>query len=423
MESLGAALTLLPLIDAGSKRAVGWTMMGALLVLLGVAPAFPEWAALSGAPVSFLAVSAGLVLLGVGAIVYGAAWWGGKESPLLVVARYGQVGTGVANAVRVFALIYLLDRCWPLIVAAGWWGLLAAFGLGGSFALVWTLLQIGRVGRWGRWLDERWLARKWSVGQCLPLRARQVVFAVILFAAVTVVLSANLLVAVTGAMIAVVGTHRLLRETGRAPAIPVQPVVAAAGLLLFAWLAATIAGGEVPLSLPGILDSPLSETAEALLALLLGIGAWALLGLFPFHGVGPGSGLALVGGAMLLRWGTGFIYNGMAHAAPLFAVVAGVAVLHAASTGRVGEYLAALGVLALGSGVGTWWLFGVASLMAVMRLLALRSPVPGLDRRQLGGIAMLPALASVLPSAIRGETFVTALAILAGVALFRPTND
>jgi hypothetical protein len=246
---------------------------------------------------------------------------------------------------------------------------------------------------------------------------------VIGFAIATVALSGNLLGAVTAAMIAVVGAHRLGRESGRAPHLPVQPVVAAVGLLTFTWLAATIAGAEVPLSLPGILDSPLSETAEALLALFLGIGAWALLGLFPFHGTGPGSALALVGGALLLRWGAGFVPDGIEHAMPLFAMVAGVALLHAAATGRAGEYAAAVGVLTLGAGVGAWGLFALASILAAMRLLDYKPPIPGLDRRQLGGIAMIPALASVLPSALRGETFVTTIAVLAGVALFRPSSQ
>ena len=416
------ALTLLPLLAAGDRRAVGWNTMGAFLVILGVAAVLPEWGQLTFAPASFVAVSAGFVWLGFACLVMGDPRLAGRSGTLSIL-RFGRSTVVAANLLYALVLLFLITSALPLLKVASWRGPVAALGLGGSAAVIWTLLGLSRVGSGWKWLDERWLARKWPAGECLPPRGQQVVLAVILFAVVTVVLSGNLLVAVAAALIAAVGSHRFGRETGRAPRLPVQPIVAAVGLLIFTWLAATIAGSEIPLSLPGILDSPLSETAEALLVLFLGLGAWGLLGLFPFHGVAQGSPLALVGGALLIRWGTGFIPNGVAHAMPLFALIAGVAVLHAASTGRAGEYAAALGVLSLSGGAGAWGLFALASILAAMRIHDYQPPIPGLDRRQLGGIAMIPALASVLPSALRGETFVTTLAVLAGVALFRPSND
>ena len=422
LKAMMDALVLLPLIASGSRRAVAWSTVGAFLVILGVSAVMPEWEGLASAPVSFLAVSAGFVYLGLGCLLF-------SFRPLredrkdLAILRFGKVGLGVLNVVPLLVLLLIFEAVRPLARAGGWQAPVAALGLGGSAVVIWTLLGLSRVGKVWKWLDERWLARKWPAGECLPPRGQQVVLAVIFFAVVTVVLTGNLLVAVTSAMIAVVGSHRLGRERGRTPHLPVQPIVVGLGLLIFTWLAATIAGSEIPLSLPGILDSPLSETAEALFILFLGLGAWALLGLFPFHGIAQGSTLALVGGALLLRWGAGFIPNGLAHAMPLFAVVAGIAVLHAASTGRAGEYAAAVGVLATGSGAGAWGLFALASILAAMRIHDYKPPIPGLDRRQLGGIAMIPALASVLPSALRGETFMTTLAVLAGVALFRPTSD
>lgn len=416
------ALTLLPLLASGDRRAVGWNTMGAFLVILGVAAVLPEWHELTFAPTSFVAVSAGFVWLGFACIVMADVRRSARVGTLAIL-RFGPPALWVAYVIYLAVILFVVFVTFPLLKAASWRGPVAALGLGGSAAVIWTLLGLSRVGQGWKWLDEKWLARRWPAGECLPPRGQQVVLAVILFAVATVVLSGNLLVAVAAAMIAVVGAHRLGRERGRAPHLPVQPIVVGLGLLIFTWLAATIAGSEIPLSLPGILDSPLSETAEALLILFLGLGAWALIGLFPFHGVAQGSTLALVGGALLLRWGAGFIPNGLAHAMPLFAVVAGVAVLHAASTGRVGEFAAAVGVLATGSGAGAWGLFALASILAAMRIHDYKPPIPGLDRRQLGGIAMIPALASVLPSALRGETFITTLAVLAGVALFRPTND
>ena len=416
------ALTLLPLLAVGDRRAVGWNTMGAFLVILGVAAVLPEWHALTFAPASFVAVSAGFVWLGFACIMM-ADPRRAERAGTLPIVKLGPAARWAGYLVYVAVILFVVIATFPLLKVASWRGPVAALGLGGSAVVIWTLLGLSRAGKGWKWLDDRWLARPWTAGECLPPRGRQVVLAVIFFAMATVALSGHLLVAVAAALIAAVGSHRLGRERGRAPYLPVQPIVAGLGLLIFAWLAATIAGSEIPLSLPGILDSPLSETAEMLLVLFLGLGAWALLGLFPFHGVAQGSTLALVGGALLLRWGAGFIPTGVAHAMPLFAVVAGIAVLHAASTGRAGEYAAAVGVLATGGGAGAWGLFALASILAAMRIHDYKPPIPGLDRRQLGGIAMIPALASVLPSALRGETFVTTLAVLAGVALFRPTND
>ena len=421
---LGAldALTLLPLLASGERRAVGWSTVGAFFVILGVAGAAPEWAALAHAPESFVAVSAGFVWLGFGCL--GAAgWYAARGLPALSLHRLGPVGVNLAITVAAVVVAYLFYEVWHLLLAASWRGAVAGAGLAGTGAALFTLLEMTRAARPFTWLDERWLAPRWRAGPSLPPRTRQVLGAVTGAAVLTVALSGNLLAAVAAALIATVAAHRLARAAGRAAPLPVQPAVAVVGLLGFSWLAATIAGSDVPLSLPGILDSPFSETAEALLALFLGLGAWALLGLWPFHGAGPGSALAFVGGALLLQWGVGLVPSGMEHAAPLFGIVAGVAVLHAAATGRAGEYASALGILALGAGAGTWGLFALASILATMRLLDYRPPVPGLDRRQLGGIAMIPALASVLPSALRGETFVTTLAVLAGVALFRPRSD
>jgi hypothetical protein len=300
----------------------------------------------------------------------------------------------------------------------------AAGGLAGSGVVVGTLLSLARVSRGVRWFDERWLAPKYEMGPCLEARGRRICWGVIIAALAVLLWSGHLLVSMAAALTVVVCAHRLAREGGRAPKIPVQPIVAGAALLAFTWLVLTIAGSDVPLSFPGILDAPFSETAEAMLALVLGLGVWVLLGLWPFHGAGPGSALAVVGGALLIKWGMGLIPNGVAHAAPIFALVAAVAALHAAATGRAGEYAASLGVLAATMGQrGTWALFALASILAAMRLLNYVPPVPGLDRRQLGGIAMIPAFAAVLPSALMGETVLTVVAVLAGVALFRPQTD
>ena len=414
------ALTILPLLGSGSRRAVGWSTVGAFLIILGIASAAPDWATLASAPDTFLAVSAGFVWLGVSCIAFGG-WAASQEEQTLALHPAGPVAVNLAITLAAVIMLYVLYRAWPLLVGGNWRGLIAALGLGGTGVVLVLVLPFTRAARGFKWVDDRWLARKPTPGPCLEERGRRIVWGVALAGVVALLWSGYLFVAVIAALVTVVAAHRLAREAGRAPALPVQPIVVAISLLTFTWFVVTIAGADLPLHFPDILDAPLSDTAEALLALILGLGVWSLLGLWPFHGAGPGSALALVGGALLLRWGVGLIPIGIEHAAPLFALVAAYAALHAAATGRVGEYTAALGVLAVTSGQrGTWALFVLASLVALMRLSDYHPPIPGLDRRQLAGVALIPALAAVLPGALRGETFLTVVAVIAGVALFRP---
>ena len=417
------ALALLPLLGSGSRRAVGWSTVGAFLILLGVASAVPDWADLASAPDTFLAVSAGFVWVGAGCIGFGA-WAASRKGESLSLSRLGPVAVNLGITAAALVLLFVLHRAWPLLGAGNWRGLVAALGLAGTGVVVGTVLPMTRVARGLEWLDERWLARRYEVAPCLEERARRIAWGIVFVGMGGVLVSGHLLVSVAAALTVVVGVHRLAREGGWAPGIPIQPIVVGSSLLAFTWLVVTIAGPDVPLGSPGILDAPFSDRAEALLALLLGLAAWALLGLWPFHGAGPGSALALVGGALLIRWGMGLIPNGVVHAAPLFGLIALFATLHAAATGRAGEYAAAFGVLAVTTGrPGAWGFFALASILAAMRLLDLKPPVPGLDRRQLAGVALIPALAAVLPGALRGETFLTVVAVFAGVALFRPVSE
>ena len=417
------ALTILPLLGSGSRRAVGWSTVGAFLIVLGVASAAPDWPTLSTAPDTFLAVSAGFVWLGVCCIAF-AGWGASQEESALALHPAGPVALNLAITAAVVIVLCVLYRSWPLLVGGNWRGLVAAAGLGGTGIVLSLVLPLTRAGRALKWIDDRWLARTWSAGTPLGSHERRMLWGAAGVAVAALLWSGHLLVAVTATLVAVIAAHRLARAAGRTPALPVQPIVVALSILSFTWLVVTIAGADIPLRFPDLIDAPLSDTAEALLALVLGLGLWSLLGLWPFHGTGPGSALALVGGALLLKWGTGLIPAGIEHAAPIFALVAAVAALHAAATGRVGEYIAALGVLAaVGGERGSWALFALASLVAVMRLAAYHPPIAGLDRRQLAGVALIPALAAVLPGALRGETFLTVVAVFAGVALFRPTGD
>ena len=111
------ALTILPLLGSGSRRAVGWSTVGAFLVVLGVASAAPDWATLASAPVTFLAVSAGFVWLGVACVAL-AAWHALHEEPSLSLRGAGPVTLNLAITAAALILLYVLYRSWPLLV--GW---------------------------------------------------------------------------------------------------------------------------------------------------------------------------------------------------------------------------------------------------------------------------------------------------------------
>jgi len=78
----------------------------------------------------------------------------------------------------------------------------------------------------------------------------------------------------------------------------------------------------------------------------------------------------------------------------------------------------ALGGIMAGPSLAQDKLVILGSVPATLRILDRKSPVPGLDRHQLVGAALIPALAWALPTMLRGETVLTVIAILAGVALF-----
>lgn len=407
-------LLTIVMLTAGAKRAVGWVIAGAFLFLLGICSVLPERADLAYLPVEFVAVSAGFLWLG-GALIARGIWEAQKEGSGRLVARLGAAATGLAS----IALVLLIFAWRDLVIAASWRGVLAAVGLGGAGVVVVTLLGLARVERAWKWLDDRWLTN-WSGGTptILPGRVRlKGALSVVCFAVTLAV--PHLIVAMAGTLLGTVLLHDALRPAGKVPHWGWQPFILLVAFGLVTWFTWTIAGPDLPLTPSGLAEAPFSEAAEILLAPMLGLAAWALLGLWPLHGAGPASALSFLGGLFLIRWGSMLIPTGMEHMAPLAGIVALLAALHAASRRRSGEYAAALGVLAVApSGIAAWPFFVLGSVPASLWIVDKRSPIPGLDRHQLVGAALIPALAWALPTMLRGETILTVAALIAGATLF-----
>ena len=419
----GAVFTALALLAAGDRRATGLVLAGGLFYLLGLASVVPELDALSALPPSFLAVSAGFIWVGVA-----AAKWGLFTALLhreeLAIGKLGRAVTPIVVVVGTIALLTLLYVTHELLLAGGWQGLVVAIGMAGAAVFLLTLLGMARLGRGWRWLDARWLTR-WSEGTPALLSRHALVSGIgadLLFLVAIVV--PHFIVAAVAMVAGTFLAHDALRPGGKVPRWGLQPFIVLAALLASTWLIWLIAAPVVPLTFEGLQLAPFSFAAELALAPMLGLAAWALLGLWPLHGTGPGSALSIVGGALLVRWGMGVIPEGMMHLAPLAGIVALLCVFHATALRRSGEYAAALGVLAVtSSGEAAWPLFALGSVPATLWILGRKSPVPGLDRHELTGVLLLPALGWALPTMLRGETVLTVVAVISGAVLFVLPRD
>ena len=134
-----------------------------------------------------------------------------------------------------------------------------------------------------------------------------------------------------GMLLASVGAELVFRRGKRR--VPVLLVVTLA-LVPAYWLLHTVAG---PIGLGvGTLDQvPLSPAAARLVALPLGLVAWAWMGLWPLHGVVRPVLLAPLGAALWLRVAAPVAAEGLVHWQPLLRDARGGGLWHAAAAGRL----------------------------------------------------------------------------------------
>lgn len=420
---LGAVFTAITLLVAGHSKAVGRVIAGGFLFLLGYASVVPDLPSLTVLPPSFLAVSAGFIWLGLAFVARGVVEAAREREKLLIAS----LGAGVIPALVILSIAALLPLIYTAkaaLLLASWRGVIAAVGLGGAGVFVVTLFSIAKVGRAWKWLDDKWLTRFGHPSPSIQEgRTWEKIGAVVLAGAAAVIWKHF-----GAATVCIIGSvtilHDLLRPTGKVPRWGLQPFIVIFALGVSTWFIWTVAGRDISLTVTGLQEAPFSAAAEMALAPMLALAAWALLGLWPLHGAGPGSVFSLLGGVILIRWGMGVIPEGMEHIAPLAGIVAVVAALHATSVRRAGEYAAALGVLAVvPSGAGAWPFFVLGSVPATLWILEKKTLIPGFDRHQVVGALLLPALAYALPTMLRGETFLTVIAVLAGATMFAVPKD
>ncbi len=194
------------------------------------------------------------------------------------------------------------------------------------------------------------------------------------------------------------------------------------------WLMATIAG-PVGLRVADLGDVPLSPRAEILLALPVGLVAWACFGLWPAHRLFPGGLFAPLGVALWLRMGSPALAGGLQHWQPVLVPIGVLGLWGAAIMGRSVATLNAMAFVTLasgppGSGLAGLLLTGTA--LAVGRWSGSAGPAHEPVRR-LGWASAALVLPVALEAGFRSQVTYT-LAAAAGLALalwldFAPRSD
>ena len=367
---------------------------GATALALGIAAA--RLPAAASAPPAFLAVNAGLQLLGAAVCLTAVAWGGrGTRGLELVGPVVGLAGAALAGATLI-----------PLVAASP--SSVAVAGTVGALGAGWSVVH------------RRLAAKVRARPAAAPAEAGHDLGTVppilVVLSALVVGFGGHIGLVLAGAATSGVAAW-LCFPPPRRPR-PWAPVLAFVLLGATLWLLATVAGPE-GLALAAIPALPLSPAAERLAGLLLAGAAWALSGLWPLRQPAEGVLTAPVGILVLLRLGLPAVPAGLEHwRAAIFPVVL-IGMWHAA-LGRRLSSLATGGAL-LGAATlhpdgmaGAGWL--LASAIALQLLTRVRRGASD-TASPLLRVSLAPAAAwgaiEVLGSGLRTEAVYTVLAAVA----------
>ena len=260
-------------------------------------------------PAGFLAVTAALVVAGIGLAAVAAirerrAGAGGAR-PLVGPAAMlaGAVGIAVASA-------RVIGAAPPGLVALSI-AVLAVVGL--------LLTVIGRSDRFRKVGPEH---RPPAWNQAHSLRAAGLFLGIVAAGA-----GPHVGVVIAGAIVAAWSAYLLGRAEG-VPGLPWAPLLTLA-LLAAWWLMATIAGPE-GLAVAALPDLPVSPAAERLLALVFLLAAWATAGLWPLHRQAAAGLLAPAGAILLVRIALPTFPDGIEHWRALAMPLVVLGIWHAA---------------------------------------------------------------------------------------------
>jgi hypothetical protein len=337
-------------------------------------------AAERGAPLRFLQINSGLVLLGLVLVVVAIV--------VSLVGADGKDGRALRAPARWIGILLVAGGAAPMVGAhlplltyIGWLSSVgAAIGIGAGAVTLFILGRLLRIGRGFAWLDHQILERNPPPLTPAGNTRFDVVWVTGFFvSAVVMAITPSLRAFALAAVVAGTVGHVLMRRLGGGSAIPVTSLFSLLMIPVYQTIA-TIAGSAAP-RIDELTAGPVSIAAENMIVPWLALAAWGFAGLWPLHGwvfplVAPLSGI------LLIRLGAGALPTGMDHWAPLFMPLALLGVWHVvASPGvrltrsrRLIEILVALsflGVFAGGDGVvGAYWLLAAAALVPWVGFLA-----------------------------------------------------
>ncbi len=292
---LPVALALAALLthDVTARR-LAW--LGAIVYALGAASvrvalrlplgatADPLW--VDALPLTALRIDAGLQLLGAVLALASAA------------ISWRQSGASRDSAGGLLALLgggVIVGTALPLLRPAGWAHAVAAgVALGAGLGVI----GAGLVGAASR-LARRPLHPE--PGSSFPRTPQGARSSLLGLGVILAVAAPHLYLVVGGAVIAALAAYAIARPTGIGR-IPIFPAVATGALAFVAYYMGIIAG-PAGLSVSQLPEAPLSVAAQAYLLPALAVGAAGFFGYWPFTALVPGTWLAPVGAALLLRLG------------------------------------------------------------------------------------------------------------------------
>jgi hypothetical protein len=384
--------------------------------LLPLGLAFAAWRASSADPAAplpvparfgegFLVVNGGLLLLGLGLVLW-AAVSGGSGRPR--AAAMLATAVGVALVARVSAGFLLAAGLLRVVSAA------IALGLSGAMSVMLgrTVAATGPARALGRRLFSEPLRPAW------PADRRAVGLAAATLAGATATgLGPHVAVVFLGVIVAAWSAYFLFHPRGSRPA----PLTPSLTLLLAPayWLLATIAGPE-GMSVAALPLVPLSPAAESLVAPAVLLVSWSVAGLWPMHRQMPGALIGPLGALLLLRIALPLAPDGLEYWRPIAVPVLIVGIWHAAALARWPLLAAGAGCLGVG-GLAPAGLTGAGCLLGsglVLELCSMALLPVGIIRpaRTAAWVSAAWGGLLVLEGGLRGEVVYTS-AGAAGLAL------
>ena len=344
----------------------------------------------AGWPTGFLRVNTGLLIAAAGLLTWGALdeWRGGGLD-----RTWGILGTGVAG-------MLVLREARELAPFAGPAALLLAVA---CVAMVLVLrLAIRPVGVSA---EPSW----WDASSPRARIGGLTILALGLGAQLAWRFELVALCAVGAAW-----TGYFVARRAHAPGWLVAGPVISLVLLPAVWLVRTVADPhEVPADLASLGQGPFSPAFESLLAPMVLLGAWAVLGLWPLHRLRAHPFTLVAGEAVLRRLGYPLFPLGVMQWEPVAALCLALGVWYGAIRGRPGTVVLSLAALGLLRGGGeAWWV--PSAVVAWVLAQELSAGASGRWARWLpwGWIIPGAALARILMLGLEAEVGLTVLLTL-----------